>query len=80
MFVVFDCFEKTEKIGNDLEIDAKAEKQHVSQIGRKTRQSPLNSNCSSTLLRISWQNAAIFPFYVPLLPHKCKYQRLAKEM
>lgn len=60
MFVVFDCFQKTEKIGNDLEIDAKAEKQHVSQIGRKTRQSPLNYDYSSTLLRIAWQNAGDF--------------------
>lgn len=60
MFVVFNCFQKTEKIGNDLEIDAKAERQHVSQIERKISGNFLNYDYSSTLLRITWQNTGNF--------------------
>lgn len=48
------CFQKTEKTGNDLEIHAKAERYHVSQIRRKMSRRPLNSDYSSTLLTIAW--------------------------
>lgn len=51
---------RKQKIGNDLEIDAKAKRYHVSQIGRKISGSSLNSNYSSTVLTIAWQNTGDF--------------------